>query len=172
MVIVIVATFALVAIPRLGKASARERVRAAAHLLAAEIESVRARAKADSAGRRVVIILGSGSVTIAPANTFAVIEREIDFSAEPYTTRFARVDLGGDALIDFNAEGVPDSAGTVQLESAGWCVTVQIDGDTGRASVSAPAPAVAPPPPAVETAGAAEIAAAAPTPKKSGKSKP
>jgi type II secretory pathway pseudopilin PulG len=135
--VLIVGILAAVAVPRYMQARQQYRVRLAANRVAADLRLARQDAIASSAVRTVVFGGGSVGYVITalphpdhPARSYAVA-----LAAEPYGLTRLQADLGGDAAVTFDGHGRPDSGGTVTLSLGGVQSIVQLDADTGEASV-------------------------------------
>jgi type II secretory pathway pseudopilin PulG len=59
----------------------------------------------------------------------------IRLNRSPYRANLVSAVLGGDEAVVFNAFGLPDSGGTITVESGGWTQSVTLDPDTGQASL-------------------------------------
>ncbi len=62
-------------------------------------------------------------------------EYKVALSEEPYNATIVSADFGGDAEIIFDGWGVPDSGGSVLVQVGSHQKTIDVDPDTGRASV-------------------------------------
>ena len=128
LVCVTIAIVAAMAVPRYGQALSNYRARCAAQRVATDLAAA-ARAAAASSSVRTM--------------TFDVAKNEYQFGAdqpvrlgiEPYTSGLVSVDLGGDATINYDGYGAPDSGGTIVVRSGEATRTVTVDPITGRASV-------------------------------------
>ena len=62
---------------------------------------------------------------------------EIDLSGSPYNVSIvsAEFDNAADADVQFNGYGVPDSSGTIVVESGSFQRTIVLDRETGKATI-------------------------------------
>ncbi len=131
-VMAVIGVTASIAIPRYGATIARFRAESAARRVQADLRYARQAAQAASAPRTVVFNI--------PASSYGIGQvKDLKRTAGPYTVSLADeysavmkgVDFGGDASVQFDGYGRPDSSGSVHVESGGegWLVT--LDGETG-----------------------------------------
>ena len=59
----------------------------------------------------------------------------VRLNASPYAVSLASADFGGDERVVFNAYGLPDTGGTITVQSGNSQHTVTLDPDSGKASV-------------------------------------
>lgn len=65
-----------------------------------------------------------------PGQAYAVA-----LDASPYNAVLVSATLGGDADVQFDRYGKPDSGGTITVESGGYQETVTVEPETGKASI-------------------------------------
>jgi prepilin-type N-terminal cleavage/methylation domain-containing protein len=129
-VMVIIATVASIALPRYGLALDGYRVRLAAKRINADLELARGRAVSLSVSQSV-------SFSVHPAlsqyQLVGPVEPDLLAVAEttrldvaPYEVRIVAADFGGDAVLQFNGHGVPDTGGFVTIQSGAHQETVTV----------------------------------------------
>ena len=136
-VLSIIATFSAVAVPRYVRSVSRYRANAAACRVAADLGYARAQAMAASASRTVTFTVGQGCYQlggIADVVT-GLTPYTVDLSKNQYGASIVAANLGGDAVVVFSGFGRPDSGGSVTVKVGAEQKTVQLDADTGKASV-------------------------------------
>lgn len=131
MVLVIMVVLAGIAGPRFAAAAANNRARAAADRVASDLELARERARAASVTYTVSFNptldrykLGSGSD-----------DGSIRLDVAPYDCDLLSASFNGSPTVQFNAFGVPDQAGTIQVSGGGVSYTITVAAGTGEVSV-------------------------------------
>ncbi len=123
----ILAIVASIAVPRYASLLATQRVEAAARRIVADLSFAQRQARFTSASQAVTFNLAlheySGSTTL------------VQLWEEPYGATIVSVDFGGDAEIEFDGFGVPDSGGSVVVQVGKRQKTVNVDADSGKAAV-------------------------------------
>ena len=139
LVLAIVAVVSAIAAPRFASSVTLHRVEGAAHRVAADLELAREHAMATSASQTVTFQDGAD-----PGYTLVGLTHP-DHPDQEYTVSLSdgydavqiiSVDFDGDAEIVFDMYGRPDSGGGVRLRVGDHYRTVEVDEETGRASVS------------------------------------
>ena len=133
----IVGIVAAVAIPRYTDALMRYRVECAAKRIVQDVELARQNAKSTSISQSIQFTVATDSYLcggLADINNPSQ-DYEVVLSEYPCQVSVNSVDLGGDTEIIFDGHGVPDSGGTIVVEAGGHQKTVNIDAETGKASV-------------------------------------
>ena len=136
--VLIMGIMAAVAAPKYADSLSRFRAEAAAKRVAADLKFAKREAE-------------SGSVSRTVRFNFPVVDRytlvgvqainhpnqgyEIDLAGAPYSSFIVSVNFGGDADVVFNGYGIPDSGGTVVVESGGHQATISVDADSGKIKV-------------------------------------
>jgi hypothetical protein len=98
---------------------------------------VQSAAEATSDSRTVVFSIAASNYV---ATDITDLDRPTSYfvvrlSAAPFSTSIVSVDLGGDAEIVFDGFGLPDTGGTIVLQSGNLQRTIVIDGSTGAGVV-------------------------------------
>ena len=137
-VLVIIVTFAAIAVPRYGASLARYRVDAAARRIAADLAYARAAARAGSAPRTVTF--DAAGDRYALSSVVAAGRRagpyDVSLQEEPYSAFILSADFGGDASVVFSGYGVPDSGGTVVVTSGAASKTVTLSNASGVVTIT------------------------------------
>jgi prepilin-type N-terminal cleavage/methylation domain-containing protein len=134
-VMAILVLMAGVAVPRFAGTLARRRVEFAAARVVSDLRLAQREA-------RLASQLGTASFDVA-ADTYSLLsvtdldhptEYKVRLADQPYEVNLISVDLGGDAQIQYDGYGVPDSGGTIILAVRGQRITITLDAVSGRAS--------------------------------------
>ena len=135
--VAILGILASVAVPKFTDSLDRCRAQTAAAQIQADLTLARQLAMAKSGTLNVQFTSASNHYTLEgvdhPQRVGQVYTVELDDS--PYRVNLVSADLGGDERVVFNAFGLPDSGGTITVQSGRWNQTVTIDPDTGKASL-------------------------------------
>lgn len=129
----ILAIISSAAIPRFLRGLARQRMSAAARKVDADLRWARQRAVQSGAACTLSFSPAARSYRLkrgTPAALGADLF-ETTLADEPFCIASLTADFGGDALLSFDAYGLPDSGGTLVLSSGGVSVTITLDTDTG-----------------------------------------
>jgi len=133
----LIGILAAVAAPRYVQTLSQHRADAAARRIVLDLELARRQAEMTSTDRTVTFD------TVVEEYQLVGLDR-LDRRAGDYTVRLGdetygsdlvSADLGGDAQIVFSGYGLPDSGGTVVVQSGGVQRTVLVDAQTGKAQV-------------------------------------
>lgn len=130
-VLVIVAVLGAIAAPRFATAAARGQAQAAADRVAADLDLARQRARATSATYSISFNPTSDIYKIGIGTTAQVIY----LSREPYTCDLSNVNFNGGSVVQFNAFGVPDTGGSLQITGGGTTYTLTLDALTGEVTI-------------------------------------
>lgn len=135
-VVLIIATLAAVAVPRLSNSLARQRVEAAANRIVVDLALAQRRARTTNASQTVRFTPATHGYTLIgmphpdqPSSTYRVL-----LSEEPYRASMDSADFGADLDIIFDVFGIPDSGGWVIISVGDHTRTVTVDARTGRAT--------------------------------------
>jgi prepilin-type N-terminal cleavage/methylation domain-containing protein len=138
LVLVIVAAFSAIALPRWNNSTTRYRVDSAARRVMADFEYARLHAIATSQTLRVefypvddLYILGGVRDLRANGSTYSLV-----LNAEPYRVDLLSASFGGNASVQFDHFGRPSSGGTVVVQIGTTRRTVTLNATTGRSSMS------------------------------------
>ncbi|MCC6661166.1 MAG: hypothetical protein IT437_09800 [Phycisphaerales bacterium] len=137
-VLVIIVTFAAIAVPRYAGSLVRYRVDSAARRVAADLAYARAAARSASSPRTVTFAVASdrygiAGVTAAGHRSGAY---SINLGDEPYRASLTSADFGGDPSVVFSGYGVPDSGGTVVVKGGAVTRTITLSAATGTVTIT------------------------------------
>jgi prepilin-type N-terminal cleavage/methylation domain-containing protein len=136
-VVLIIGILAAVAVPRYADGLCWHRAQAAAERIQADLALAQGRARMASS---------SQTVSFDPADHVYVIPGEphldhpnwdykVELQSAPYAASIVSADFGGDTALVFDGYGMPDSGGTVVVQSGQYQRTITIDPETGKATV-------------------------------------
>ncbi len=135
--VLIIGILAAVAGPKFAATLHRTRADSAAERIAADLSYARKSAISQSATVTVEFLTASDEYLIpalpdlnAPNEPY-----QIALNASPYDAVLVTAELGGDADVQFDRFGNPDSGGVITVAAGGFQQTVTIDPDSGRASI-------------------------------------
>jgi len=136
-VMVIVGAVSAIAIPRYANSYARYRVESAARRIAVDLAYARSEAEATSTQKTVVFNLAQHDYTIpgvTPLKGGAGVYT-VELADEPYQCTITAAGFGGPAIAQFDGYGVPLNGGSVSIMAGGLTKIVNLDADTGEATV-------------------------------------
>lgn len=118
LVMLIMAIFGLIAVPRFGQFSAVQRLAAAERRILADLAWAQRLAKQQGASVTVRFRVSQNSFVFlnVPDPDSSGNDYEVDLSRPPYEVMVAVADFGGDDVLVFDGYGFADSAGTVTLQ--------------------------------------------------------
>ena len=136
-VTVILGIVAGIAVPRYANFLAHQHVEAAARRIVVDLSLAQRRARFGSTAQTVTFdVVGDGYTLVGmqdpdhPSQPYTIA-----LSREPYQAAIISADFGGDAQIIFDGWGAPDSGGSVVVQVGSHQKTIDVDPDTGQASV-------------------------------------
>lgn len=137
-VITIIGTLALIAVPRYASFLAEQRIEAAARRVGADLAYAQRSARMTSSSLTVRFNVSAESYTLVGLADpdHAGVDYSVILSREPYRTAITSINLGGDTDIIFNGYGVPDSGGSVNLRLGNATRTVSIHPQTGQVTIT------------------------------------
>ncbi len=137
MVMFIIGVITSIAVPRFAGAIAHQRVEAAARRLVVDLALARRHAKASTTSQTVSFDTVTNSYRLIGMKhpDHPAAEYEVSLSEEPYDAIIVSADFGGDAEIIFDGWGAPDSGGSVLVQVGSHQKTIDVDPDTGQASI-------------------------------------
>jgi Tfp pilus assembly protein FimT len=137
LVLAIIATLALIAAPRFANATARYRSELAAGRIVADLALAKSQARASSLAYTVSFDAATNSYEYFDGTEIALADaiKIVQLDEPPYNAAITSAVFGADDEIVFDGYGVPDSGGAVVVRVGGYEHTVQLDPDTGEASV-------------------------------------
>lgn len=136
-VITIVATLAVIAVPRFSNSLALQHVEAAARRIIVDVALAQRQAGSSNGNQTVRFDLAAGEYTLIgmPHPDRPSLEYTVSLKKEPYGVTVVSADFGGDQRIIFDVFGIPDSGGSVVIRVGSQQRTIVVDAETGKASV-------------------------------------
>ena len=136
-VLVIIGILSAIAVPRFSNSIALQHVDAAARRVRADLSLARRHAKIATTSQTVSFDSAMNSYRLVgmadPDHPAA--EYKVELSEEPYNATIVSANFDGDEEIIFDGWGVPDSGGSVIVQVGSHQKTIDVDPDTGQASV-------------------------------------
>ena len=136
-VVMIIGVFGAIAIPRYANSLTRYRADATARRVVADLALAQSAAKQSASQRQVAFNAVNHSYQIQ--NVKALDSNapfyDVDLTQSPYAAQIDSVNFGGDAVLIFDGHGVPDSTGSVQIHVGSEVRQINIDADTGEATI-------------------------------------
>jgi len=136
MVMVILAMFGMIAVPRYAAFTATEELEGAARRITADLSLAQRQARRSSASQTVTFNVAQSRYSLVgmthpdhPGQAF-----EIRVGDEPYRARIVSASFGGDATLVYDGFGKPDSGGNVVIAVGAYQKTIQVDSGTGQPS--------------------------------------
>ena len=136
-VVVIIGILAAIAAPRFSNSITLQRVDAAARRVQVDLSLARRSAKVSTTSQTVSFDVATNSYRLVGMTDpdRSATEYKVSLFQEPYSTTIVSADFGGDAEIIFDGWGAPDSGGSVVVQAGSHQKTINVDPDTGQASV-------------------------------------
>ena len=136
-VVVVIGTLAVIAVPRLSNSIALHRVQAAGRRIVVDLAFAQREAKTSNVAQTVIFhpALDRYIFPTIPHPDHPLLNYRVSLWEEPYSAEIVSVDFGGDNRIIFDVFGVPDSGGSVVISVGNLVRTITVDADTGKASV-------------------------------------
>ncbi len=136
-VVVIIGTLAMIAVPRLSNSIALQRVQAAGRRIVVDLAFAQRQAKNSNVAQTVQFNTAADSYSFIglPHPDHPALDYGLSLQQEPYGTTLVSADFGGDQEVVFDVFGVPDSGGSVVVRVGSHVRTITVDADTGKASV-------------------------------------
>lgn len=127
-VMAIIVVLASMAAPRFGNSLNNRRVEMAAHRIAADLKLARQRARTTGSAVRVVFDALSDSYGISGVVNPDHPEQayRVSLVDDPYRVDLARIDVGGDDELVFDAFGEVDTTATLEVESGATTYEIKL----------------------------------------------
>lgn len=132
LVVVITATLAGIALPRMTASNERARVEQAAHRVERIIDEARDWARSHASVAEIEIRVTENEIRIKHDGTSQTPEV---ISGKPYLAEFIKVDFGGDATFEINGWGTLSAGGTIVIRSGSTDHTITIAGPRSEGRV-------------------------------------
>ena len=136
LILAVIATVAAMAAPRYHNALTRYRADGVAGRIAADLGLAQATAKSTSASVTVTFDVPNNSYQLSGVPSLIDPESDagLTLSDRPYRAQLVSVDFSG-ADVVFDGYGIPDDGGGIVIACGGVTRTVDLNGETGAASV-------------------------------------
>ncbi len=137
LIIAIIAIVAAIAAPRYGNSLARYHAEVTARRVVADLGLAQAMARTTTSAVTVTFEVSSNRYALQ-----GVVDADdpgqdagLTLSDPPYYAQLDLADFDGDDRVIFDGFGVPDAGGSVVISAGGVTKTIQVDPDTGKATV-------------------------------------
>ena len=136
-VVMIIGIAAAVAAPRYADTLSHYRAEAAAKRIEVDLNLARRQARISSASQSIQFDAASASYVLpgVPHLDHPDLDYKVDLAKTPSGASIVSANFGGDAELIFDGYGVPDSDGTVVVQSGQYQKTITVDADTGKATI-------------------------------------
>lgn len=134
MVMVILAIFGIIAVPRYAAFTATEQLEGAARRITADLSLAQRQAKRSSASQTVTFDVTKSRYQLVGMKhpDHPDLPFEIGVGDEPYRARIVSASFGGDATLIYDGFGKPDSGGQVVIAVGAYQKTILVDAGTGQ----------------------------------------
>lgn len=137
-VLLVISILAVVAQAKFASSLSFHQATGLARQIAKNIDSVCQTARATSTSKSIAFNVAAKTYTLVgvinPDRRSAIYT--VSLTSNVANATFGTVNLGGDAVLNFNGFGLPDSGGAIQVMVGGVTKTVTVDINTGRTTVS------------------------------------
>lgn len=135
--VAVIGVIGAIAVPRYSGAVNSHRASAAARRIVADLEYARTTAVSMSASQSVVFEPAINRYRLPGVAAFDAVAAEygVHLDTAPYRVDLVSADFGSGQIVSFDGYGQPDLGGTVIVEAGGFRLTVDLDGDSGRATI-------------------------------------
>ncbi|MHC4400342.1 MAG: GspH/FimT family pseudopilin [Planctomycetota bacterium] len=142
MVVLIIGILAAATVPSYHRSLSYHRVESAARRVQADLELARKRAMTSSTRQMVAFAVASDRYVLSGVDDLnhAAGAYEVRLSEPPYAVSLTAAEFAGagDTDVEFNGFGVPDSGGTITMQSGTQHRSVVLDAETGKTSIQTP----------------------------------
>ena len=137
LVLVLIGILRAIAVPRFSNSIALHRVDAAARRIQVDLSLARRHAKVVTTSQTVSFDTATNSYRLVGMTDpdHSAAEYKVALSEEPYNATIVSANFDGDEEIIFDGWGVPDSGGSVLVQVGSHQKTIDVDPDTGQASI-------------------------------------
>jgi len=136
LVVAIIATISMIAVPRYANAFSSYRAQSAARKVVADIQLARSRAMMQSSSQTMTFSVNLNRCQIVgmadldrPTATYTT-----NFADEPYRATLKSAAFGNSSSLVFNGYGVPASGGTIVISAGSSSKTITVNAATGEAT--------------------------------------
>ena len=136
MVMVILAMFGMIAVPRYAAFTATQQLEGAARRITADLSLAQRQARRSSASQTVTFDVAQSRYSLVGMNPPDHPDQpfEIRVGDEPYRARIVSASFGVDTQLVYDGFGTPDSGGQVVIAVGAYQQTISVDTGTGRPS--------------------------------------
>lgn len=137
-VLVIIGVLAAMALPRFGSTMANHRANVAATRVAASLDLARRHARNTGAACSVQFNVNANGYILPSVKDLAhpALAYAVRLAEPPYESAIVAANFGGDTELIFDAYGVPDSGGSVTIQSGKIQKTISVDVETGKTAIT------------------------------------
>ena len=137
-VVLIIGIMTAAALPRFADTLSFHRAEAAANRIEADLKLARQRAITSSSSQVVVFTTGDHKYTLSGVQdpNHPSLEYEVVLSEAPYHASLGSADFGGAGQVSFDGYGVPNSGGTITVQSGQYVKTITVDPSSGKPTTS------------------------------------
>lgn len=134
----IIGILSATAMPKLGDALMFYRAKSAALRIKADLRYARETARTGNANETVSFNLANSQYSLSSAKNLSRsgAAYSVDLDRDPYQSVLTLADFNGSTDVTFNAFGIPDNGGQVIVETFGYAFIVDLNAETGKATVT------------------------------------
>jgi len=137
-VLVVIGVLATMALPRFGSTMANHRADVAATRVAASLDLARRHARNTGTARSVQFDVNANGYILPSIKDLAhpALAYAVRLADPPYQSAVVAANFGGDTELIFDAYGIPDSGGSVTIQSGKVQKTISVDVETGKTTIT------------------------------------
>jgi prepilin-type N-terminal cleavage/methylation domain-containing protein len=137
-VVLIIGILTAAAVPRFADTLSYHRAEAAASRIEADLKLARQRAIASSSSQAIVFANSGDKYTLSGLEDLdhPSLRYEVILSEAPYHASIRSVDFASATQMTFDGYGVPNSGGTIVIQSGQYVKTITVDPNTGKPTTS------------------------------------
>ena len=136
-VVLIIGILSAATVPKFFDSVESFHVDAAAKRIKLDLEMGRRRARSNSTSQSVEFDTSTSTYTLpnVPDLNHADTDYWVDLTRAPYSSVLAFVDFNGTETVTFDGYGVPDHAGTIEIEVGNYLQTLTVEATTGKVTI-------------------------------------
>lgn len=137
-VLVIIGVLAAMALPRFSSTMANHRADVAATRVAASLHLARRHARNTGTAQSVQFNVNANGYILPSVKDLAhpALAYAVRLADSPYESAIVAADFGGDTELIFDAYGIPDSGGSITIQSGKIQKTISVDVETGKTTIT------------------------------------
>ena len=137
-VLVIIGVLAAMALPRFSSAMANHRADVAATRVAASLDLARRHARNTGTAQSVRFNVAANGYILPSVKDLAhpALAYAVRLADPPYESAIVNAEFGGDTELIFDGYGVPDSGGSVTIQSGRIQKIISVDAQTGKTTIT------------------------------------